>query len=885
MRWRSRRGIATRAPVLHRSAVLAASRSPTARQLLHALALACLCSVLFLRGALLPGKALVPHPPELFDVVMAEAIERGEFDPADAFRGNVGMTDKYLQSLCWDRVMQDRFGAGEVPRWTKDIAGGAPFVPQMAQPFQPINLLLGVLRSEQWYGWWFFCHQVLFGFFAYCFLRRLGCAHGASLVGLVAAALGLWTQCKLHHNVILTAAVSLWPMLSAVHELVANGARGRARTFAVGWLGMWTGLSWSSGFVVVSLQATYLTLAVALLFTLQSSRGDRLRRLVPVGVGLALGALLSSANMIPVLLASAVSARAGTFDAERLQSLGLEWDHLLTVCWPDLLSWAADRFYLPADGYPFAFETRMPFSQLVLLADPLRREDNSAFQSWVETAFAIGLVPIACAVAALGDRSRRALVATLAGIGLLAFGMATAEQPFFGLARLLPGVTAGDQRRLLFTTTMALVVLAGLGADRLLRSEGRRVFLGGLAAAATVSVVALVWLAANASDAAFVEATCRLFVADSDHRDVIAVGGTVDTAIAATNAVSRPGEVAHNHTMLWATALRALLVAALAIGALWLRPIPRVAVWLGVTIAELLHAGLGPVQTVPAERVTRVPALLQPVAAANETNGVRPRLQRLLPPGVRKDAGLPGNLPGFLGFEDANAYNPLPPARSEEFFKLIDANAPYGGAGVGALRDRAALQHPLCDLFGIRFVLCRENVPTTAALVDRTPPGTGGYRLLERTTTLPRATFVRDVDVIADKAQRLAALAVRDRDVARRVVLEDEAAPKPTGAAGSATVTIVDHDDERVQIRVDAATDGYVRLADPWDAGWCAAIDGESTPVYVADHYLRAVYVPAGTHEIVFTYDGARVVWPLRLTLLAWAVVAWLLWTGRRRTP
>ena len=33
----------------------------------------------------------------------------------------------------------------------------------------------------------------------------------------------------------------------------------------------------------------------------------------------------------------------------------------------------------------------------------------------------------------------------------------------------------------------------------------------------------------------------------------------------------------------------------------------------------------------------------------------------------------------------------------------------------------------------------------------------------------------------------------------------------------------------------------------------------------------------------MFTYDGARVVWPLRLTLLAYVGVAFLLVTGWRR--
>ena len=875
--------IALDADLLHRAVVNVAREQVTKQQWFAAVLLAALCSLLFLRDALLPGRALVPHPPELFDVVMAEAHAAGRFDAADTFRGNVGMTDKYLQSLCWDRVMHDRFRNGELPRWTNDIGGGAPFVPQMAQPWQPINALLLLLPSEQWYGWWFFLHQVLFGVFAYGFLRRLGCQHGAALLGLVAAVLGLWTQCKLHHNVILTAALSLWPMLGSVHALVADGDRGRARGAWIGWLGLWTGLSWSTGFVVVALQATYLTLACALLFLLGAPRGDRLRRLVPVGLGLALGAVLSAANMIPILLAAAESARATTWNAKELQELGLEWDHALGLCWPDLLSWAADRFYAPAgDSPPFGFVTRMPLSQIVLLAEPLRRSDHSALHGYVETSFAIGLVPVAAALAALLDRSRRGLVLGIAALALLWFGFATADQPFFGLARLLPGLSAGDLRRQLFTTAMALVVLAGLGADTLLRGGRRWPTVVLLTAVAAISVLVIGWLLANRDDAAFTRALAGLFVADRGHPDVVALQGSAEQAATYVSANAKPGEVAHNHAMLTTTAWRALLVAALGLWSLWLRADRRVPVWLAATIAELLHAGLGPVQTVPAERLTHLPAVLQPVAAAALPNGERPRLCRFAAADAKTVDLLPGNVPGFLGLEDASAYNPLPPARYEQFLAAIDESAVYKGAGTGSFHDPAAITHPLCDLYGMRFLLTRDALAPSESLVDRTPPGTGGFHLYERTTTLPRASFVQHVDVIADAKARLAELRRRDRDVRHRVVLEDAAAPAVDASRpANATVSLVERRDERVVVRVRTDAAGYLRLADPWDAGWCATRDGDATPIYIADHYLRAVHVPAGEHEIVFTYDGARVVWPLRLSLLAWAIVVVLLWRGR----
>jgi len=868
-----------RPALLHRGAVGPATTSPTRPQHATALLLALLCAVLFLRDSLLPGRALVPHPPELLDVHMAEALDRGTFDADDAFRGNVGMTDKYMQSLCWDRVMADRLAAGEFPRWTRDIAGGAPFVPQMAQPFQPINLLLLLLPSEQWYGWWFLLHQVLFGWFAYLFLRRIGCQHVSALVGLVAAALGLWTQCKLHHNVILTAALPLWPMLSAVHDLVAGGRRGASAWWTAGWLALWAGMSWSSGFVVVSLQASYLTVGFAAFLVLRQPRGERMRGLLPVAVGLALGAALSLANMVPVLLANAVSSRTGTFDAARLAAHGLEWDHALGLLWPDLLSWAGDCFYAPAAGEPpFAFRTRMPFSQLVLLAQPLSPVDNSRFQSWVETSFSIGVVPLAFVCLAWCGRQRRALAWFFGGIGLLAFGMATADQPFLSLARVVPGLTNADLRRLLFTVAMALVVLSALGADALLERARRwpvLVLLGGAAAASTV---VLMWLHQHDGRESFVRAFAELYVADKAHPEVVKLGGDAGTVMQAALAAEAPGEVAHNQAMLWATGWRTLLVAlAAALALLLLRPSRAVPVAIALAIGELLHAGLGPMQTVPAARVTTMPAVLAPVAAATPSGtAVRPRLQRLvIGDQARIGAALPGNFPGFLGLEDAGAYNPLPAARFEQFFQAIEpprdgkADVAYGGAGVGSFHDAASLSHPLCDLLGIRFVLTRDDVPASATWLDRTPPHSGGFHLLERTTTLPRATFVRTVDVLPDQAARLAALARRDRDVRHRIVLEDADAPRPTpGDGDEATVEIVQHADERVVVRVRSDRDGYLRLADPWDAGWRARVDGTAVPVYVADHYLRAVHVPAGEHEVVFAYDGPLVVWPLRLSVV-----------------
>jgi hypothetical protein len=859
--------------LLHGDGVVPGYRAPGFGQQLEACLLAVLCSVLFLGEALLPGRALVPYPPQLYDVQHAEALARGA---SVTLRGNVAGGDKYNQSLCWDRVLHDRLRSGDLPLWTKDIGGGAPFVPQMAQVFEPWNLLLLVWPSAQWYGVFCLLHLVLLGLFAYRFFRRLECSHPAALLGMVVAVLGLWTQCKLHHNVILTAALSLFPMLSSVHAIARSGGGARS----VGVLGLWTGLSWLSGFVVVSLQATYLVGVFALYLCLANPRGNRLRPLLRCGAGLALGAGLSLAQILPVLYASAVSSRL-QLDPGALAARGLEWDYAWTLLWPDLMHWAADHFY------SIQQPMRPPLvTQLVLLAQPIGRTG----MNWVECSFAVGIPGLLAACTALGARARRSTAWLFAGVGLFGFGLATGSALFLWPAQLLPMLTGTDLKRNLFLCAMALAVLAALGAEGLLQPRPPRVVLPALLGFAGLSTAALAWLLLQSGES-LLDAIAALAAFDAGHPDV--QGRPAAEIAALMRSVALPGEADANLHALRVTFGRALVVAGAAAAALrFLAPGPRGWALILLCAAELLHAGHGTAVAVPAADVTTPPAVVAPVLACPpEAPGVRPRFQRLGDPGNPRVAALyPPNLPGFHGIEDCAAYHPLPPARMEDFWLCVEPDEPdkvsvvFRGSAVGWLRREASLQHPLLDLFGVRFVLSDREV-ALPGLTDRTPAGAAApYRLYERTTCLPRATFVRDVEVIADRTRRLQRLGDRDRKVRHRMILEDPDAPQPAAPHGAAeaSVEILTHRDERVAIRVVCAQDGYLRLHDPWDAGWRAHVDGNEARVYVADHYLRAVYLPAGEHDVVFTYDAARVRWPLWLSGLFLVAIGSLLLRRRR---
>ena len=97
--------------------------------------------------------------------------------------------------------------------------------------------------------------------------------------------------------------------------------------------------------------------------------------------------------------------------------------------------------------------------------------------------------------------------------------------------------------------------------------------------------------------------------------------------------------------------------------------------------------------------------------------------------------------------------------------------------------------------------------------------------------------------------------------------------------------SMVDADNE-VGVRVSVPRSGWLVLSDSWYPGWTAAVDGRSAPVVQADHFFRAVRVPAGTHQVRFRYEPLSLRAGLATSGVALlAFVCSLLWVTRRPSP
>jgi uncharacterized membrane protein YfhO len=97
---------------------------------------------------------------------------------------------------------------------------------------------------------------------------------------------------------------------------------------------------------------------------------------------------------------------------------------------------------------------------------------------------------------------------------------------------------------------------------------------------------------------------------------------------------------------------------------------------------------------------------------------------------------------------------------------------------------------------------------------------------------------------------------------------------------------IRDYRPNRVVVDVDEGPADFLILTDVWYPGWICTVDGVGRPVHRANFLFRAVELPPGRHEVVFTFAPAsyrqgRLVSAVVLALVGVVLVlgpAWRWW-------
>jgi hypothetical protein len=245
------------------------------------------------------------------------------------------------------------------------------------------------------------------------------------------------------------------------------------------------------------------------------------------------------------------------------------------------------------------------------------------------------------------------------------------------------------------------------------------------------------------------------------------------------------------------------------------------------------------------------------------------------------------NLGSIAGLKDVRGYDGVDPGRMVEL--LMSAGDPSFKTTAFYAKTLSFVPKlwitpkkdlelsPILDLLSVRYVIFRQPPFEDA----RPMLHEGDYWVMENHRALPRAFIPQQVKLAADKTNRLDELASPEFD-ARKIAYVESAVDLPTNCSGS--VEILQETPTRIAMAVEAKTPALVVLADRWDKGWHAVLNGKSAPILVADHAVRGVVVPAGSQKLEFRYAPASFDLGLKLCGLAAAVaVGWLALLARGR--
>ena len=710
---------------------------------------------------------------------------------------------------------------GSIPLWNPELFGGMPFVGAMhGDIFYPTAWLRLLLPTGTAMNLGFLVHYVLAGLFAYLLLRRLRVSWAGAVTGGLAyqlsGVIGSYASPGHDGKLFVTALLplALIALLMAMRERRLEG---------YGLLALTVGLA----LVSPHAQMTYYLLIAAGLFALYLAFGEPLPgRSVgqrTADLAMALGAVvlgfgIGMIQIMPFFEYLPYSPRAeGYRGFEGSTSFAIPWAHVPEFLFANFAGKSPDGTYWGPNGLKLHSEY-------------------------------LGLPVLALAALGAADRGRRRLVLWIGGIGLL-FLLITlgAGTPFYRVWwSVMPFVKQTRAPGMaLFVVALVLAVLAGLGVDRLLAGEGRRLRTIWIAIGAAAVFLALVGVLGS--------------VAESLAQGIqLTQGRATAEAARAAGASIRIGGVFSGAALLvlgllvmlsergrWPVAFLALGVPFVVSADLW-RNVAGFWTWSDPP-RSALYGG---------DSLTATLAdLPQPFRVLN------------LPGAYPGSSLMAYRVPQLLGYHGNELH---------AFDEVMGGRNQWRNLG----------SPKLWDLYAIRFVFASADEPVPDSLPgfirhnSRVTTAAGNAIVVFERAEPPAYAWVATAGLKLNDSSAVGVV-LDPRLNPRAVVLLAEDAPVqapaldtlPTPSTATARVTQWEPGRMTVALETPPDADGYLVVAENWYLGWRATVDGQSEPVLRANVAQMAVPLRAGAREVELTFTSATYARGRLLTVLSLVAV------------
>ena len=211
--------------------------------------------------------------------------------------------------------------------------------------------------------------------------------------------------------------------------------------------------------------------------------------------------------------------------------------------------------------------------------------------------------------------------------------------------------------------------------------------------------------------------------------------------------------------------------------------------------------------------------------------------------------------PGMYGLELATGHHPNDLARYRELIGMVGSGAPANLVDLRTGEPNLAL----LSILNVRYILWPVaefgGLPVGEAVMATSLDGRNAYEAVYEVPTLSRARLVGSAKVLPGR-EGLEYLLSPDFQPSEEVVLPE---PPPMALSGSPVegeVQWLQKGINRLHLRVETQEPALLVLAENWYPAWKAQVNGEEAPVLRANHTLRAIPVPAGTHQVEVFFDA-----------------------------
>ena len=190
----------------------------------------------------------------------------------------------------------------------------------------------------------------------------------------------------------------------------------------------------------------------------------------------------------------------------------------------------------------------------------------------------------------------------------------------------------------------------------------------------------------------------------------------------------------------------------------------------------------------------------------------------------------------YFGLSTVGGYRPV---KLRSYQDLLDAKA----------LSSEAIQ----NMLNVKYVITQQTMNDPRfrlAFQDQ-------LKVYENRNVLPKAWFVREVYSVESPQESLASILKPEfNPVSTAHVLNYRSEPGLKMEVGKVMVT--KYSENEIVLQTEIAGDGFLVLSENYyGPGWRVDVDGVETEIYRANHVLRGVQIPTGSHTVNFSVDDS----------------------------